>query len=171
MLLKFFVESFIGIAGQCSKYLWYQQGLFYLKQAKYLAVILQKECSAFGDDVSEILQKIHEEEPKLLKAWNETKTNNNQIASVQKDNEHNFIQKAQIESSHHKVEGESPNSLREDNGGSHLVKNKGKSIPHFNFEKHKLNGPKEMSTLSANTPKTPRKTVAFNFDIHTEYVH
>lgn len=60
---------------KCRKFLWYRQGLLYLKQVKYLTEILKQECAAFGDEVKEISAVADSEELKLQVMFNEPITN------------------------------------------------------------------------------------------------
>lgn len=139
-ILKFFIDTFLDISTKCANFEWYRQSLLYLKQVKYLAIILRKHCAAFGDDAQEVLEEIKKREPRLIELMAQNK---------------NIYQ--------------SPSSVTETvpfaNGNAVRV-NRPVSVK---FEEPQLNHDKSGGTKQTTSkPKTPRKSVAFNFQIESE---
>lgn len=103
---------------------------------------MKEECTAFGDEVDEIMRIINREEPKLT-------------ALLQDGNQEVLSQELRTRN---------PPTA---NGDATFVKRQVNSTPHFNFERNKLNSVEEMDVFSPKTAKTARKTVAFNFMAET----
>lgn len=98
-ILKFFIETFTDIAQKSIQISTKNQALFYIKQARYLVAILEDECSAFGEEVVEIMEVINQLQDSCDQLNNETAGNLNGVPQqVKADNKITIITERNKES-------------------------------------------------------------------------